>query len=51
METNECIKIQWKIEIIWFSLVWFDGYSIWFGLIGYSIPNLVYTYILHIYDL
>ena len=36
------------IYIIWFVLVRFYGISI---IVGYLMPNPVYTYILNIYDL
>ena len=32
----------------WFGLVWFYGIS---TTVGYLMPNLVYSFILHIYDL
>ena len=32
----------------WLGLVWFYGTS---TIVGYSIPNTVYTYISNIYDL
>ena len=34
--------------MIWFGLVWFYGIS---TVLGYLMPNLLYTYILNIYDL
>ena len=34
--------------MIWFGLVWFNGIS---TIIGYLMPNLLYAYILNIYDL
>ena len=34
--------------ITWFGLVWFNGIS---TIVGYLIPNPLYTYILDIYDL
>ena len=36
------------IKYIWFSFVWFYGISI---IVGYLVPNPVFTYILNIYDL
>ena len=33
--------------IIWFGLVWFYSIS---TIVGYLIPNPLYTYILHIYE-
>ena len=34
--------------LIWFGLAWFNGIL---TIVGYLMPNLVYTYILDIYDL
>ena len=34
--------------MIWFGLVWFYGILI---ILGYLMPNDLYTYILNIYDL
>ena len=34
--------------LVWFGLVGFDGIS---NIVGYSMPNPLYTYILDIYDL
>ena len=34
--------------MIWFGLVWFYGIS---TIVGYLMPNPLYTYILNIYDL
>ena len=31
----------------WFGLVWFNGIS---NIVGYLMPNPLYTYILNIYD-
>ena len=36
------------IKYIWFGLVWFYGIS---TIVGYLMPNSLYTYILNIYDL
>ena len=36
------------IKYIWFGLVWFYGIS---TIVGYLMPNPLYTYILNIYDL
>ena len=36
------------IYMIWFDLVWFYGIS---TIVGYLMPNPLYTYILNIYDL
>ena len=35
-------------EEIWFGLVWFYGIS---TIVGYLMPNPLYTYVLNIYDL
>ena len=34
--------------MIWFGLVWFYGIS---TIVGYLMPNPLYTYMLNIYDL
>ena len=44
--TKFCLYIY--IEYIWFGLVGFYGIS---TIVGYLMPNSVYTYILNIYDL
>ena len=36
------------IKYIWFGFVWFYGIS---TIVGYLMPNLLYTYLLNIYDL
>ena len=36
------------IKYIWFGLVWFYGIS---NIVGYLMPNPLYTYVLNIYDL
>ena len=36
------------LSIVWFGLVWFYGIS---TIVGYLMPNPLYTYILNIYDL
>ena len=33
--------------LVWFGLVWFYGIS---TIVGYLMPNPIYTYILNIYD-
>ena len=35
-------------DLVWFGLVWFYGIS---TIVGYLMPNPLYTYILDIYDL
>ena len=46
------VTISWRglnsFGLVWFGLVWF--YGIW-TIVGYFMPNLLYTYILNIYDL
>ena len=45
---NEKSSLYIDIKYIWFSLVGFYGIS---AIVGYLIPNPLYTYILNIYDL
>ena len=37
-----------SIGIVWFGLIWFYSIS---TIVGYLMPNPLYTYILDIYDL
>ena len=43
-----CVDIYGTIWTNWLNLVWFYGIS---TIVGYLMPNLLYTYILNIYNL
>ena len=47
VRTDHTVKIKDSDKIVCFSLVWFYGIS---TIVGYLMPNPVYTYILNIYD-
>ena len=56
IENREKKDCQWLrinenntgVIMVWFGLVWFYGIS---TIVGYLMPNPLYTYILNIYDL
>ena len=45
---NAKFSLYIYIKYIWFGMLWFYGISI---IVGYLMPNSLYTYILNIYDL